>query len=85
MGVCGYSWAGEPTAGDFGGETEGVFVDFLKNLDRDLLGGGGCCGADGEPLKVAEEGKEGRVAGREEDCGESVSFWGNRKREKRIE
>lgn len=36
--------------GDFGGEPEVDFDDFLKNLDVDLFGGRGCGGEDGEPL-----------------------------------
>jgi hypothetical protein len=68
MGVCGYSWAEEPTTGDFGGEVVVDFFGFLKNLERDLFGGG-CCGReDGEPLEVAGEGKGGRVVEVEDDC-----------------
>jgi len=76
MVVCEYSWAGEPTSGDFGGEPAVDFVDFLKNLDADLLGGG-CCGEEEEePLEVVEEKKGRRVDETEGDCGDSVSFWG---------
>lgn len=52
------------------------FVDFLKNLDGDLFGGGGCGEEDGEPLKVAEEGKWGRVVEVEEDCVGKASVSG---------
>jgi len=76
MGGCWYSWAGELTSGDFGGEPAVDFVDFLKNLDADLLGGG-CCGGGGEErLEVVEEKKCKRVEETEGDCGESVSSWG---------
>lgn len=76
MGVCGYSLEGEPTAGDFEGEVAADFVDFLKNLDADLFGGGGCGEEDGEPLKVAGEGKRGRVVEVEDDCVERASVSG---------
>jgi len=76
MGVCGCSWAGEPAGVDLEGEVVVDFVDFLKNLDGDLFGGGGCGGEDGEPLKVAEEGKWGRVVEVEEDCVGKASVSG---------
>lgn len=74
MGVCGCSWAGEPIAGDFGGDIVADFVGFLKNFDADLLGGAGCGEEGGGPFKVEEEKKRGCVV---EDCGEGVSFWGS--------
>ncbi|KAF9642768.1 hypothetical protein BDM02DRAFT_3132868 [Thelephora ganbajun] len=69
MGVCGDSWTGEPTGGVFEEEVAVDFVDFLKNFDADLFGGGGCGGEDGEPLVVVEEKKRGRVVETEGDCG----------------
>ena len=65
-------------AGDCVGDIAADF-DFLKNLDADLFGGGCCGGEGGEPLKVTEEGKRGRMVEVEGDCvGDSVSLWGNR-------
>ena len=81
MGVGGYSWAGEPTAGDLVGEAGVDLVDFfflLRNLEIDRLSDGCRGGREGEPLKDAGEGQSGRVVEVERDCGESVSFWGNR-------
>ena len=76
MGVGGYSWAREPTAGDLEGELGVDFVDFfflLRNLEIDLLSDGWRGGREGEPLKDAGEGQLGRVVEVEGDCGESVS------------
>ena len=70
MGVCGYSWAGEPTAGDFEGEVGVDFVDFLKSLDLDLFGGGGGSGEDGEPLRGRMVEVEGGCVGRASVSGE---------------
>ena len=58
------------------GEVSAGFVDFLKNLEADLLGGEGLRGEEGEPLRDEEEGRGGRVVETGGDCGESVSFWG---------
>jgi hypothetical protein len=69
MGVCGYSLAGEPSVGDFGGEIAVDFA-FLKKLEADLLGGGGCGGEGGEPLEGAGEEKRGWVVEAEEGWGE---------------
>ena len=63
-------------AGDLGGEGLAGLADFLKNLDADLLGGEGCRGEEGEPLRDEEEGGRGRAVEMGGDCGESVSFWG---------
>jgi len=71
-------------AGDFGGEPALDFDDFLKNLDVDLFGGGRWRGEDEEPFKVAEEEEWGRAVESGGDCGESVSFWGNRMRKKKM-
>ena len=38
---------GVPVDGDFGGEVDPDFVDFLKNREGDLFGGGGY-GGEGE-------------------------------------
>lgn len=58
------------------GEVLAGLVDFLKNLEADLLGGEGCRGEEGELLREEEEGRVGRVFETGRDCGESVSSWG---------
>lgn len=75
IGVWGCSWVGVPIDGDFGGELLADFVGFLKNFDVDLLVGGGRWGEGREPSEG--ERKRGWVAEADEDCGDSVSPWGN--------
>jgi hypothetical protein len=40
---------GESVDGDFGGEVDPDFVDFLKNREGDLFGGRGCGREGGGP------------------------------------